>query len=1562
MYQAVNVGAAPNDNTGDALRNAFIKLNANDAELYTLVAGDAKNFTKNLHGFPVGQLVYFDGSGIPQALTNPSTQQVVGIVSAVADVNNFTLVFNGAITTLSGLTPGADYYIQPDGSLSTVVTDKKYLSALSATSAVVLSGGGGGHLIYNAGSPVTTRSKINIVNGLTAVDNNPYTDIKLGGVITENTYFDFGDTYQIDFDGVSSFNVLGGANVFGLNQSTNTIVLTTPSHELLLSPSNAYLRVSGTNLTLSSTNGDYVIEKFGTGVFQIADGRAGVNAVGIQYAADYSANFDTRSLIDKGYADGRYWSLASGGALTGNNTITMGAYSLTFTGALNISQPDATATNREFLITTRDVAIDFPATTIMPSTSNTVMAFDIMPKGAGVVETANGFSWIDVCSADILNNNNPVTTARVGIKSAGADFGSYSFNGATAIPLLLTINGTTGATLTTAGKFMFGTKTGAANWNVDIHQGSADAAVLGFSNTNTGTAITDGFNVGIDATGNAFLLQRESLDLQFWTAATQNVTIKSGGNFLIGSTSDNARLYVSQGVLSASWKPSLRIDPGAHTSMAAATEFVSNDFRGASQQWLAGTVATQRFNYFRGFTVTGASATATFTDLYNVYIDPVTVSTNATATRNWALGVGGNINIAAENSFIRFGTSGGNVGIRQESGIGMRIGGLSGGGGYVVKFVDNNDVSVYGTLTPNGGVGFAFGSTTLTNANYYLVQGALSSSWKPTFRVDPGAHTSMTAATEFVSNDFQGASQQWLAGTVATQRFNYFRSFTLTGVSATAIFTNAYTAYFDAPTFGANATGTAYSIGTNGNIQVGTTGTGIVYAGTVGTSAFAALNFYASGGQAGYFSNSGGFAVTTLASGTVARFLLQHINQTSSWYPALRVDAGAHTGQTASTEFIHADWRGASQQWLAGTVVTQRFNYFRGFTVTGASATATFSNIYTIYVDASTASTNATITNNWAAGFNGNVQLDGASRSLTVGTSGNSLLTIFGVGGALVTQAWQWYSNNGTMDLVIPRGATNLSLRVGSSSAQSLNTADFTAVQIGANLTAGPTSGTGTTIWSQVRPTHNYTGTWTGTVIGYDYNPIITSLTGTTNLAIRTTSGGVLLAGGLTTADAGATITANTKLDVRGIGTTTGYTFRLATSGNTEIFRAVDKGDFVFTQTAQSSGWSPIFTSTPGAHTSITNTAENINNDFSAVTQTWAGGGTVATQRGTYFRSQTLAGASAQTFTNAYTVYIDPPVQGSNATITNLFALGLSGGQYVNYNGLGTTQLNYGGIWLANNTAAAAGAQQISPSLTWEGQGWKTDATAASQSVRFTSYVSPAQSGPAPGGVWLLGYSINSGAYTSVLQVNSSGPYTQGIVVNPGSAAVSIASNAMSFSGASGATITIGGGALDLNVGGATSIRSNDVSSGAGTTGSISIYTGNGITSGDSSGNIFLNIGTSAGAGTRGNLGIFDTSTDFDGGQRVIRIGSRTAAPSGTIVADNAYLYVQDIVAGNAAPHIMTENGDIIKLYSISGWGTPTNTFDRTTFDTTTVTLAQLASRVGALISDLKTLHGLLKA
>jgi len=88
---------------------------------------------------------------------------------------------------------------------------------------------------------------------------------------------------------------------------------------------------------------------------------------------------------------------------------------------------------------------------------------------------------------------------------------------------------------------------------------------------------------------------------------------------------------------------------------------------------------------------------------------------------------------------------------------------------------------------------------------------------------------------------------------------------------------------------------------------------------------------------------------------------------------------------------------------------------------------------------------------------------------------------------------------------------------------------------------------------------------------------------------------------------------------------------------------------------------------------------------------------------------------------------------------------------------LGTTQTNSAGIGLVNNTAAADGLQQISPGLRWTGQGWKTNATAASQRVDFRADVLPVQGTANPTGQWRLMSSINGGAYSTVMNITESG-------------------------------------------------------------------------------------------------------------------------------------------------------------------------------------------------------------
>lgn len=96
-------------------------------------------------------------------------------------------------------------------------------------------------------------------------------------------------------------------------------------------------------------------------------------------------------------------------------------------------------------------------------------------------------------------------------------------------------------------------------------------------------------------------------------------------------------------------------------------------------------------------------------------------------------------------------------------------------------------------------------------------------------------------------------------------------------------------------------------------------------------------------------------------------------------------------------------------------------------------------------------------------------------------------------------------------------------------------------------------------------------------------------------------------------------------------------------------------------------------------------------------------------------------------------------------------------------NNIGVTQGNANGLTIMNTTAAAAGAQQMSPGILWEGQGWKTTATAASQSVRFMADVLPVQGTTAPAGTWQLKSSIDGGAYTNRMTVGSDGSFFAGL-------------------------------------------------------------------------------------------------------------------------------------------------------------------------------------------------------
>jgi hypothetical protein len=143
-------------------------------------------------------------------------------------------------------------------------------------------------------------------------------------------------------------------------------------------------------------------------------------------------------------------------------------------------------------------------------------------------------------------------------------------------------------------------------------------------------------------------------------------------------------------------------------------------------------------------------------------------------------------------------------------------------------------------------------------------------------------------------------------------------------------------------------------------------------------------------------------------------------------------------------------------------------------------------------------------------------------------------------------------------------------------------------------------------------------------------------------------TGTLSLAGNFSTTGAftvGLTATANTTLTLPTTGT-------LATLGNAETFTGVK----TFTPTARTSGVASYFTVTTPADTGQTASTESIGVNFTAATRTWAAGA-LTLQRERVFAAPTYAFATASTLTTAINVDIATPTAGTNATITNAFAL-----------------------------------------------------------------------------------------------------------------------------------------------------------------------------------------------------------------------------------------------------------------------------------------------------------------
>lgn len=106
-------GVVPAPAAGDAAANKYLKA---DGTWATAGGGVPETVSRDInqvtHALAVGDVIRYNGTAFVKAQADAEANaECMGVVSAVADVDNFTMTTHGYVTGLSGLTSGVTYFL-----------------------------------------------------------------------------------------------------------------------------------------------------------------------------------------------------------------------------------------------------------------------------------------------------------------------------------------------------------------------------------------------------------------------------------------------------------------------------------------------------------------------------------------------------------------------------------------------------------------------------------------------------------------------------------------------------------------------------------------------------------------------------------------------------------------------------------------------------------------------------------------------------------------------------------------------------------------------------------------------------------------------------------------------------------------------------------------------------------------------------------------------------------------------------------------------------------------------------------------------------------------------------------------------------------------------------------------------------------------------------------------------------------------------------------------------------------------------------------------------------------